>query len=207
MTVSLFTSQALAAAGIALFCLSCSKSPTATNSQASVGGLTAVDYSKRVGVAVRTPSRTCVTVNDGTLQSGSPVTLVIPSAPQRYVSAQVSKRSADACPITQEVSLAAISYELSVPPETDLPKLTPFVTVLGNPAASSFAMDNLNVQADIAQTDTTNTFRACGATDGVYLTIWRGVPINGTRLWTGHYYESGAPGGLPTCTPAETSIE
>jgi len=204
--ISPFICRALAAS-LALFLVSCSKSPTATNSQASVGGLTAVDYSKRVGVAVRTASRTCVTVNDATLQDGSPVTLVIPSAPQRYVAAHTSKRSVDACPITQEVSPSATSYELSVPAETNLPKLTPFVTVTGNPEASSFAMDNLNVQADIDQTHKTNTFRACGANDGVYLTIWRGVPINGTRLWTGHYYESGAPGGLPTCTSAETSIQ
>ena len=39
--------------------------------------------------------------------------------------------------------------------------------------------------------------------DGVHLTVWRGIPVTGTRLWSGYYYEAGNPGTLPTCTAAE----
>jgi len=36
------------------------------------------------------------------------------------------------------------------------------------------------------------------APDGVYLTVWRGIPVTGTRVWRG-YYAPGNPGTLPTC--------
>jgi hypothetical protein len=187
--------------------VSCSQGPTATNSQASVNAVAPIDYAKRIGVAVRTSSRTCVAIKDGTLQSGSAVTLVLPLSPQRFISAQISSPSSNACPITEEVAPDVSNYELSVPPGEDLPKLTPLVAVLGAPASTGFAMDNLNVQGDIDRTHNKNTFRACGANDGVHLTVWKGIPITGTLLWTGHYYETGAAGNLPSCTPGEMALK
>ncbi len=183
--------------------LSCGKTPTAQNSQAAVGRAVPPDYSNRIGVAVRTEARTCVAIKNDTLAAGSPVTLVVPASPQSFVETQVAGRSQNACPITEDIPPGVANYEISLPKSSNIPKLTPMLAVAGTAASNGFALDNVNVEADLDQTRSTNTFRACGGSDGIYLTVWRGVPLDGTLLWTGYYYESGNPGTLPNCTAAE----
>ena len=190
---------------LALVLGSCSKSPTAINSQASVNGLTSVDYSRRIGVAVRTGGRTCMAIKDESLQPDNPVTLILPASPQRFATAQISKTGTENCPITRDVVPGVISYDLSLPQSADFPKLTPLFAVVGSPDSSGFVINNLNVEADLDQMHSKNTFRACGANDGVHLTVWQGVPITGKRLWAGYYYQNRGAPGLPSCTPAETA--
>jgi hypothetical protein len=95
------------------------------------------------------------------------------------------------------------NYEISLPKSSNIPELTPLIAVAGAAASSGFLLENVSVQADLDQTHAKNTFRACGANDGIHLTVWRGIPVTGTRVWSGYYYESGNPGTLPTCTAAE----
>ncbi len=205
MSNSFIFQRALPIATSFLLLISCSKGPTAANSQASVGASTAVNYAGRIGVAVRTNSRLCAAVKDATIKPGSSITLVVPLSPQSFVDAQVSALSNEACPITKEADPSVSSYELSLPASANIPKLVPLIAVVGPSIGSAFVLDDLNVQADIAQNHSKNTFRACGADDGVHLSVWQGVPITGTLLWTGHYYEAGAPGNLPNCTAGELS--
>lgn len=200
---SLLVRTAATVASIPVLLLSCGKKPTATNSQAAVSGSTPVDYSTRIGVGVRTGSRTCVAIKNGALPGSSPVTLVVPISPQRFVEAQISGPSPTPCPITEEVAPEMSNYEISLPNSSDIPKLTPLIAVVGTAASHSFLLENAGVQADLDQTHAKNTFRACGANDGVHLTVWGGIPVYGTRLWTGYYYEAGNPGTLPTCAPTE----
>jgi hypothetical protein len=200
---SFFVRTAAIAATSTLLFLSCGSKPTETNSQATVSRSEPVDYSSRIGVAVRTGSRTCIAIKNGAIPANSPVTLVLPVSPQTFVEAQISGQSPSACPITQEVAPEMASYEIALPPSSNVPKLTPLIGVIGTAASSSFLVENISVQADLAQTHTKNTFRACGANDGVHLTVWRGIPVTGSLLWAGHYYEAGNSGTLPICTAAE----
>jgi hypothetical protein len=193
---------ALAATIIVLF-VSCGKKPMASNSEAAVSGSAPVDYSPRIGIAVRTESRTCVAIKNGAVVASSPVTLVSPVSPQSFVEAQISGQSPSACPITEEVVPGMESYEISLPASSNVPKLTPLVAVVGTAASSGFVTADAGVQADLDQIHTKNTFRACGTNDGVHLTVWRGIPVSGTLLWSGHYYEDGNPGTLPTCSAGE----
>jgi hypothetical protein len=195
--------MAAAVASMTVLLLSCGKKPTETNSQAAVSGSAPVDYSSRIGVAVQTSSRTCVAVKNGTVPGNSPVTLVVPTSPQTFVEAQISGPSPSPCPVTKEVVPEMSNYEISLPASSNIPKLMPLIAVVGAAVSGSFLVENGNVQADLDQTHTKNTFRACGANDGVHLTVWRGVPVTGTRVWTGYYYEPGNPGTLPTCVDAE----
>lgn len=183
--------------------LSCSKQPTSSNSQAVSPASTPVDYSPRIGVGVRTAARTCIAIKNGTVTPDSPVTLVNPAAPQTVIEAQISRESSGSCPITQEQMPGVANYDISVPDSANLPKLVPLIAVLGTAASSGIAVQNNGVVADLDQTHARNTFRACGANDGVHLTVWRNEPLTGSLLWSGSYYESGNPGTLPTCTPAE----
>lgn len=182
--------------------LSCKK-PIETNSQAAATGSAPVDYSSRIGVAVRTASRTCVAIKNGALQGNSPVTLVLTVSPQKFVEARISGPAASPCPITKEAAPETSNYEISLPASSNIPELAPMIAVAGSAAASSFLLENISVQADLDQTHTKNTFRTCGANDGIHLTVWRGIPVTGTRVWSGYYYEAGNPGTLPTCVAAE----
>jgi hypothetical protein len=185
-----------------LLLLSCKK-PTETNSQAAATGSAPVDYSSRIGVAVRTASRTCMAIKNDAVQGDSPVTLVLPVSPQKFLEARISGPAASPCPITKEAAPETSNYEISLPASPSIPELIPMIAVAGTVAASTFFLENVSVQADLDQTRTKNTFRACGADDGIHLTVWRGIPVTGTRVWSGYYYEAGNPGTLPTCVAAE----
>ncbi len=201
-TSSLIRTSA-ASAVIATLLLSCGKKPTENNSQAAVSESAPVDYSPRIGIAVRTRSRTCIAIKNGAVPANSPVTLVVPESPQSFVEAQISGPSPSPCPITKELAPEVSNYEVSAPKSSNVPELTPLIAVVGTAASSSFLPGNAGVQADLDQTRAKDTFRACGADNGVHLTVWRGDPVSGTRLWSGYYYEAGNPGTLPACSPAE----
>jgi hypothetical protein len=196
--------KAALAASMTLFLVACSK-PTATNSQAGAVSPAAVDYSARIGIAVRTDARTCVAIKNATVQPNAPVTLVIPTAPQSFLEAQISAPISDPCPITQDPTPDFANYAVTLPASSTIPKLTPLIAVVGTAASSSFALQTAGVQADLDQNQGKNTFRACGANDGIHLTVWRGIPVTGTRVWSGYYYEPGNPGTLPTCAATETA--
>jgi hypothetical protein len=200
--VNIIPKPAIAVA-ITLLFVSCTPKPTATNSQANVAGPASVDYSSRIGVAVRTDARTCVAIKNAAVALNSPITLVVPVAPQSFVEAQISGPSPSACPITQDAAPDVTNFEISLPKSSPIPKLTPLIAIVGTAASSSFAVDNSSVQADLEQTQSKNTFRVCGANDGIHLTVWRGIPVTGTRVWSGYYYEAGNPGTLPTCSATE----
>jgi hypothetical protein len=160
-------------------------------------GQATVDYAPRIGVAVMTPTRTCMAIQNSTLQPNSQVTLVTPSSPQSFVEAQVTGTSATPCPITREVNPAVTSYDLKPPAAATPTKLMPLIAVVG--PAANFSMENVSVQADLDQNGTADTFSACGADDGVHLNVWKGRPLVGTPVWKGYYYEPGNPGTLPAC--------
>jgi hypothetical protein len=159
-------------------------------------GQATIDYAPRIGVAVSTTTRTCLAIQNSTLQPGSPVTLVSPASPQTFSEVQVTGTSSSQCPITKEVNPSMTSYDIS-PNTANLPKLTPLIAVVG--PAANFTMENVNVQADLDQNNSPDTFSACAASDGVHLNVWKGRPLTGTPIWKGYYYEPGNPGTLPAC--------
>ncbi|MGH9696691.1 MAG: hypothetical protein ACRD5Z_21270 [Bryobacteraceae bacterium] len=142
-------------------------------------------------------------IKNAAVTGNSAVTLILPLSPQRFIEAQISGPSPSACPVSKEVEPEMSSYEISLPKPSNIPELTPLIAVIGTSASSSFFVENVSVQADLDQTHAKNTFRACGANDGIHLTVWRGIPVSGTRVWSGYYYEAGNTGTLPTCTAAE----
>jgi hypothetical protein len=142
-------------------------------------------------------------IKNATIASNSPVTLIVPSSPQRFAEAQVLGPASDACPITKESVAGVLTYDVSLPKSSALPKLAPMVAVVGTASSNGVSLDNLNVKADLDRTGTQESFRACDADDGVHLTLWRGLPVTGTLVWSGYYYEAGNPRTWPACAAAE----
>ncbi|MGC2659280.1 MAG: hypothetical protein WA324_15065 [Bryobacteraceae bacterium] len=186
-----------------VFLLASCQSPTRHNSEAPISNAPPIDYSRKIGVAVHTGSRTCVQIANSNLAPDSPITLVVPSAPQTFTPAQIKAPSNNACPITQDLNASASSYEISTPDDSSVPKLVPMIAVAGTTAP--FAMQDSNVTADLDQNGQHRTFRECSANDGIYLTVWSGVPLASPLLWHRHYYEAGNPSLGPPCTPRETA--
>ncbi len=156
------------------------------------------DYTPKIGIAVSTPSRTCMAIHNGNLMNGAVVTLVSAIAPVTYTPATISGVSQQPCPITQNVDTTVSNYNLTV--QGPIQKLTPMIAVLGSPAIT---INNNIAQADLDQNGKSQSFRACSSDNGIHLSVWSGAPLQGTMLWQAFYYESGNPGVGPACTPSE----
>jgi hypothetical protein len=159
-------------------------------------------YLPRIGVAVSTGGRTCVSIQNGNLAPSSPVTLVSPTLPQTFTQAEIGATSSSPCPVTKDADATNSNYDVHVTGGS-VQKLTPLIAVLGSSAV--FTISNNNVQADLDQNGNMESFRACSSNDGIHLTVWSGTPLTGTVLWRGYYYEAGNTGAGPPCTPKETS--
>jgi hypothetical protein len=159
------------------------------------------NYSTRVGITVKTPSRTCLAIQNATLTPETPLVIVSLLPPQTYLSASIKGPSPSPCPITEEVQPGVSSYEIQVPPGS-IP-VSPTMAVVAN--ASVFHSTNNMVQSDLDQNGKMQSFRVCSSNDGVHLTLWSGQPLEGKLLWHGYYYEASNPGLGPQCTPRELS--
>ncbi len=149
-----------------------------------------------------TGARTCIAIQNASLQSGTPVTLVSPLLPQSFIQAQITGPASSACPVNKDLNAALNSYDVK-PEQGALQKLVPIIAVLS--PASAFSTSNNFVQADLDQNGKTDQFRACAASDGYHLTAWGGDQLTGTLLWHGYYYEPENPGTGPACTAKETT--
>lgn len=187
-----------------LVAISCTKKNPETGAQSSALSPSAppAAYAPRIGVAVSTPSRTCVAIANNNIVSGTAVTLVTPTLPQSFSQAEIGAQSQTPCPISQEVNPALSSYDVHVTGAAP-PKLTPLIAVIGTSAV--FSMQNNNVLADLDQNGKSESFRSCSAADGVHLTVWAGVPTTGSVVWHGFYYEPNNAGLGPSCTGKETT--
>lgn len=189
---------------IAAVAVSCTRKNPQTGSQSSAlsPSPAPATYLPRIGVAVSTGARTCVAIQNGNLAAGSAVTLVTPTLPQTFTQGEIGAQSQSPCPISKDVNPALTSYDIQAS-GTLLPKLTPVIAVLGTSAA--FSVANNNVQADLDQNGKSESFRSCGANDGIYLTVWSGAPTTGSVLWHGFYYDPGSAATAPPCTAKETA--
>lgn len=180
---------------------SCGSAPKRNSEAPASSAPAAANYTPKIGVAVRTASRTCVQIANANLAPDAPITLVIPAAPQSFTQVQIKAPSTSACPITKDLNANVSSYELNVPSDAAIPKGVPMFAVVGT--SSPFTIQNNNVVADLDQNGQHRTFRECSANDGVYLTVWTGSALASPLLWHGHYYEAGNPALGPACTPGE----
>ena len=72
-------------------------------------------YEPRVGVAVRTATRTCVVLKNGNLAASSPIVLVVPTMPQFFGQARIKAPSEDTCPITKDGDPGAFQLRTESP--------------------------------------------------------------------------------------------
>lgn len=183
---------------LAVLATSCGRAPYGQKESGAAASLPNLE--PRVGIVVPTASRTCIAIRNANLAPKTPVTLVVPTIPQSIAAAEISGPSSSNCPVTQEVQPDLTSYDLHVIGKAPT-KLMPLIGVVGEPAG--FTMNNIQVQANLNGDGTTQFFRACRGNNGIHLTIWNGVPLTGTRLWHGFYYEPSQAVVAPACSEKE----
>jgi hypothetical protein len=183
---------------LALLTVACGKGPDGENS--SGPSASALNLEPRAGIAVRTASRTCLAIRNANLPAKTPIALIVPTLPQSTTAAEISGPSSSNCPVTEDVQPGVTSYDLHITGKEPI-ALIPLIGVLSD--GTAFTMNNIQVQADLNRDRTMQTFRACRTDVGVHLTIWKGIPTTGTRLWHGFYYEPSHAVAAPICSNAE----
>src|SRR4051794_21914084 len=116
----------------------CSKNTNQPPSETTGAASTqrAANYTPRLGVGVSTGTRTCIAIQNASLQAGGRVTLITPLAPQSLSEAQIIGPSSGACPVSKDLNPALSSYDLKTQ-QSSLQKLVPVIAVVGTSALFS----------------------------------------------------------------------
>jgi hypothetical protein len=174
--------------------------PSAESGQASPQS---GDYSKRVGLAMNSSGKTCLTIHTADVADGSTVTLIIPESSQRFVQGKITEKSKHPCSFSPEGGTSVSSYDVDV--DGSVPKMTPLIAILGS---GVFAVENKAVKVDMKQDGSLETFHACNTGGEIRLTAWSGKsPLSGTMTWHASFPESTNPGTAPACTKQEMAAQ
>jgi len=65
----------------------------------------------------------CAPIKNSAIAADSPVALVPPTPPQKYVEVRISGPSPNLCPVTKEVTAEMNNYEISLPASSNVPRL------------------------------------------------------------------------------------
>lgn len=146
----------------------------------------------RIGLAVKHVGEVCFSIRNAHLPVHANVSLVTPTLPQS-IAAAVIVGSGPGCAGMKDS--ATIGYRLRITGG----KVANNLVLIGVTGAASLSLHNgEHVVGDLEQNGTTQTFRSCTSADGVHLTVWQDVPLNGRRLWQAYYYIG--QDLEPTCT-------
>lgn len=182
-------SKASALALLALALAACRKPETPS----------AFDYGSHVGVAVETASGPCLSIRSGALVEGLKIRLVTAYLPQTVGEAVVTGKADAACAEEGkgEPGLAHYAFRLTA---GSLRKGAPAFALVNVGGPLSTGDDG--VTGDLDGDGRAEFFRFCTSAEGVHLTLWRGKPLDGRRLW--HAYHYLGYDVEPDCTEAES---
>ena len=137
--------------------------------------------SVRIGIAVRHGATLCFSVPDAGLAGATRVALIAPTQPQAIARAVIVGRGPGCAGWRNP---AAAGYRLRLTGGRAANGLVLFGIV----GAARVVDRDGQVSARLAPAGRWLRFRSCASVDGVHLTIWRGVPLAGARLWHAYYY-------------------
>jgi hypothetical protein len=154
------------------------------------------DYASRIGIALQSPAGICLSIGNATLSANAPVSLITPSQPQSVADGVVTGPG-PGCPGADPDQPGYALHIQRGKVEDNLE----LIAVIGGPKLS--VTDHGEVIGDLDNDAQKETFRSCTSAEGVHLTVWKGQPLQGVRIWHGYYHldydvES-------KCTEAETA--
>lgn len=152
----------------------------------------------RLGLAVQSSGHVCLSIRNARLAPGTKISLVSPSEPQEVSRAEVL--DAHSKPCSRMADRSEFNYSLRVVTGTVENNL-PLIAVVDD--SISFKRRGRTVTANLDKGKEPVSFRSCTSSEGVHLTVWRGQPLKGVRLWHQYYYLG--QDVEPTCTDQDTA--
>lgn len=140
---------------------------------------------RQIGIVVAKASLVCLIASAQNLKTGSKVSLVLPTIPQRLVSGTVTSTYDRKCAQVSKPYISGKYYRLSLPyshTQIDLPA----IAILN--ADSHLHRVVLRVVGDLDGDGTAELFRSCASSEGIHLTVWSDRPLIGIRRWHSYYY-------------------
>src|ERR1700687_101460 len=142
------------------------------------------DYGSQLGV-VEIGERICLTIPNDKLSSGDVVHLILPAESQLHIEATITGKSPKSCSRNPDTRPADSFYVLQVKGQK------PEVSALGlgivnykSPFKLQDGLWGFNPHDDASW----EFLRSCASGEGLHLSIWRGRPLKGKRIWHSYYY-------------------
>ena len=156
------------------------------------------EFSNNIGSATSRSDVVCLNIHNSRLMPGDRLLLVSPVSVQTVAEARVVKRAPDICRDTTDTDAGFERYEVRVVKGRLAPSM-PAIAV--HTAVRRLKRKGTSIIGDVNGDGQAEYFRSCGSAEGLHLTVWSGVPLQGTLRWR-HYYYLGYD-IKPTCTELE----
>lgn len=138
------------------------------------------------GVAVRTGSSICLSIQGRPLEPKTVVAVVNTSDPQSSASLTIVEPSVSACPGIKPNQSSYKSYRARIV-DGSIEEDMPLIALVA--PASPVEILRGTAQEHIGGADhPAMMFRSCTSSDGVHLSVWEGKPLAGKRVWHQYYY-------------------
>jgi hypothetical protein len=139
-------------------------------------------YSK-VGIVNSLPDAgACLAIRNTRLKKGDRIQALLPDKPQAVLVATIAGRTPTSCSSDNDVFENATFYRLKMPKRED-----PFVG-FGIIQTTPVQIVRGVAKADLDRDRKDEYFRSCTSMEGLHLTIWKGKPLTGKRIWHTYYY-------------------
>ena len=124
----------------------------------------------------------CLAIQNGRLEKGMKIQVVIPDKPQKIETAVIVSKVYASCSSDIDFAPKLAFYRMKMP---DQPNLTLGIGVV--------RPQKIKTTGGLANTDLTGDgkkeyFRRCASNEGTHLTVWTGKPLVGRRIWHAYYY-------------------
>ncbi|HSU07236.1 MAG TPA: hypothetical protein VLI93_16860 [Acetobacteraceae bacterium] len=151
---------------------------------------------EQIGVAVAHGNSICFSIEHPGLPTPAAVTLILPDSPQSIAQAEITGPG-PGCPGLKNSD--AVGYKLRV----TRGHVHDNIVMIGVLDGEAVLRQGRVISKRPGNNDRVETFRSCTSADGVHLTVWRGSPLSGVRLWHAYYYLG--QDLVPTCTDEDTA--
>lgn len=155
-------------------------------------------FSTEIGSAHTKAGVVCLDIHNSQLQPGDRVLLIDPAPPQSISEARIVGGASGACADLTDLDSSVHYYQLRVVKGRSAPSM-PAIAV--HTTIKRLKRKGDSVTGDIDQDGRGEYFRSCGSSEGLHLTVWSGIPLEGVLRWH-HYYYLGYD-IKPTCTERE----
>ncbi len=144
------------------------------------------DYLSQIGtIELSLDGGGCLTIREGSLKVGAPVSVIHLASPQAHTTAVIEKKLIKACSRDPDRDAEDSSYQLKMPAELDASESIA-LGIVG--FSGAFELRDGLIRADLSGVGIKDSFRDCTSSEGVHLTVWNGEPLKGTRKWHRYFY-------------------